>query len=235
MNLIFQNLDKNNLHHAYLIEGDRDVVLPEIFAFIEELGVKTNNNGDFSHIMSDSFRVDDARALKAFSGEKSNSGGKRIFVISANNFLLEAQNTLLKMFEEPIENTHFFVSVPDKNIMLPTLASRFYLLSSKVSSDDEVRKVEVFLKMNLPMRLEFIKEMLAETDEEADDDVITQNSARARALSFLNALETTLHRNLLKIPDSVFEHIMKVRNFLRVPGASAKSLMESVAILVPNL
>ncbi len=235
--MIFNNIDKKNLHHAYLIEGDRDVVLPEILAFVESLGVKTNNNADFAHIMADSFKMDDARNLKAFSGEKSNNGGKRIFVISANNFLPEAQNTLLKMFEEPIENTHFFVSVPDKNIILPTLFSRSYFLSSKIAGEEDIKTAEKFLKMNLPTRIEFIKEMLAETDEEADDDIITQNSARARALSFLNALENNLEKRVSSgiFNTQIFEHIFKVRGFLRVPGASAKSLMESVAILVPNL
>ncbi len=254
MNLIFQNIDKENLHHAYLIEGDRDLVLPEIHSFMKDLGVDIANNGDFSHIMVDVFKVEDARNLKSFSGEKSSKEGKRIFVISANNFLLEAQNSLLKIFEEPIPETHFFVIVPDKNILIDTLASRFYVLSKKMIGEADLKNAEKFLKMNLPLRLEFVKEMLALTDEEEDDKIITQNSARARALSFINALEVVLGRNLVNnfsgftlpgvpvgthtvqnfSPDYL-QHIMKVRGFLRMPGASAKNLMESVALIVPNL
>ena len=39
--------------------------------------------------------------------EKSFSGSKKIFVLCVNTFSLDAQNVLLKMFEEPIEHTHF--------------------------------------------------------------------------------------------------------------------------------
>lgn len=251
--MIFKNIDKNNLHHAYLIEGGREEILPQVLKFIEELGVSTSQNADFSHIVVDSFKVEDARNLKAFSAEKSNVIGKRIFLISANNFLLEAQNTLLKIFEEPIEDTHFFLIVPDKNILLKTLISRFYVLSSKMAGSGEITQAEKFIKMPLITRIEFIKELLKETDEEADEEIITQNSIRARALKFLNAFEVTLHSKTLGnssvftlpgVPGgtyadknflmSCFSHIFKVRKFLRMPGSSTKNLMESVALIVPN-
>src|SRR3989344_2218828 len=127
--MILKHLDKNNLHHAYLIEGKREEVLPEILKFVDSLGIDTNANSDFVNISLDSFKIDDARNLKSFGNEKGFSlekNAKKIFIISANNFLLEAQNSLLKMFEEPIENTHFFLVTPDANALLKTFASRFY-------------------------------------------------------------------------------------------------------------
>ena len=39
---IIENLDKDNLHHAYLIEGKTEEILPEVFKFIESLGVNTD-------------------------------------------------------------------------------------------------------------------------------------------------------------------------------------------------
>ena len=70
-------------------------------------------------------------ADKSFSLCRSMSAGKKIFIICVNNFSLDAQNVLLKMFEEPIENTHFFLIVPDTNALLKTFVSRFYLISEK--------------------------------------------------------------------------------------------------------
>jgi len=142
---ILDNLDKNNLHHAYLIEGTEEEIVPEIFKFMEILGIETSANPDFYHISVDSFKIEDARNLKSVEHEKSFSTGKKIFLISANNFLLEAQNTLLKIFEEPIENTHFFIIIPNTDTLLKTLVSRFYLIKTKTKLGDELKEAEKFI------------------------------------------------------------------------------------------
>lgn len=252
---ILEHLDKNNLHHAYLIEGMRDEIMPEVVNFLNEIGIKTVGNSDFIHIHLDSFKIDDAHNLKSFASEKSFALGKRIFVVTANSFLLEAQNSLLKIFEEPIENTHFFLIVPDVNVLLRTLVSRFYLITPKPGIEGETKDAEKFIAMPLVARIEFVKELLTEPEEkdEEGNEVIASDSTRSKAIKFLNALEHTLHRRLLKnyagssLPGlpvgshtdpnfltTCFLHFFKVREFLRMPGSSAKSLMESVALLTPT-
>ncbi len=232
--MIKEHLDKNNLHHAYLIEGEKEQIEGEIIKFIGELGIKTSNNSDFCHISVDSFKIDDARNLKSFSKEKGLSTQKRIFLISTNNFLLAAQNSLLKMFEEPTENTHFFLIMPDAGLLLKTLASRFYLISTKQDLIEETEDVEEFITMPLRDRIIFIKNLLKEVDDE-DEEVISQKSVRFRALRFLNALEKVLHSKLVKNSSiTCFEHFLKVRQFLSQPGSSVKSLMESIAVITPN-
>ncbi len=273
MSLIQKHLDKNNLHHAYLIEGEQEEVVPEILEFMKSLGINTTASPDFCHISVDSFKIEDARNLKSYSNEKGFSLGhsptgeasaKKVFIISANSFLLEAQNSLLKMFEEPIYNTHFFLIVPDANSLLKTLVSRFYLIKAPTPEGvgvptESVGNAEKFIKMPLRNRIDFIKELLAEPDEidEEGNEIVILDSTRSKALKFLNALESVLHRkeisNLMEnserrrsqpvlreglrrqnfSPD-YFNHFFKVREFLRMPGSSAKSLMESVALIVPN-
>ena len=78
---IKEHLDKENLHHAYLIEGAREEILPEIFKFVQSLGVETSNNSDFLNIATDSLKIEDARNIKSFSVEKANSFNKKIFII----------------------------------------------------------------------------------------------------------------------------------------------------------
>jgi len=236
MNLISKHLDKNNLHHAYLIEGGREAVEKEILEFIGNLKIKTIGNADVSHISLDSFKIEDARNLKSYATEKSFSVDKKIFIISTNNFLLEAQNSLLKMFEEPIKNTHFFLVVPDTSSLLKTFISRFYLISTKQDLVEEKKSAEKFINMSLKDRIDFIKNLLAESeeDDEEGNEVIVLDSARSRALKFLNALESVaVSKTAFDI--AFFEHFFKVREFLRMPGSSAKSLMESVALVIPNL
>jgi DNA polymerase III delta subunit len=118
-----QHLDKDNLHHAYLIEGERKDILSEIFSFMETLGIKTTNNPDFCEIHIDNFKMDEAILLRSMTDEKGFSSDKKIFIISANQFSLDAEQALLKMFEEPKKDTHFFLIIPDKNALLDTLVS----------------------------------------------------------------------------------------------------------------
>ena len=116
--MLGKHLDKNNLHHAYLVEGAREAIVPEILALCENLNIKTAGNPDFCRISVDNFKIDEALYLRSMSGDKSFSPGKKIFLICANALSLDAQNVLLKMFEEPALNTHFFVVVPDINALL---------------------------------------------------------------------------------------------------------------------
>lgn len=243
MNLINKHLDKNNLHHAYLIEGKKEEVIPEVLEFIKNIGIKIVDNPDFNQIILDSFKIDDAKNLKSQSVEKGISEKQKVFIISVNNFLIEAQNTLLKMFEEPIENTIFFLIVPDASIILPTLLSRFYVIRARQGLDGELKEeAEKFIAMSLNNRILFVKEFVIQPedeDEENDSENISKDSVRSKAIKFLNALEIALHQKL--ISKTVFDNeidyfyqIFKARLYLSQPGSSTKSLMESVALVVPQ-
>jgi hypothetical protein len=232
--MISEYLDKNNLHHAYLIEGTREEIIPEITNFLQNLNIKINGNPDFVNISIDNFKIDEAFDLRAMSTDKSFSSTKKIFLICVNSFSLDAQNVLLKMFEEPIEDTIFFLVVPDINILLKTLISRFYFISTRQNLAEEKKEAEKFIKFPLSARINFIKELLVESEEEDEEgrEIIVLDSARSKALKFLNALESVLSKSIFD--PKTFEHIFKVREFLRMPGSSTKSLMESVALIIPE-
>ena len=250
---ILKHLDKDNLHHAYLIEGACDEIVSEIIRFCESINIKTSSNPDFVNISIDNFKIDEAFDLRAMSTNKGFSVGKKIFVICVNSFSLDAQNVLLKMFEEPIENTHFFLIVPDVNSLLKTLVSRFYLISARQDLAEEAKKAEKFIAMPLKDRIDFIKELLVAPEEDGEgNEIVVLDSVRSKALKFLNALEISLYNNFVKNfehgrfhpPEGVkwknslqscFLHFFKVREFLRMPGSSTKSLMESVALITPNM
>lgn len=234
---ISQHLDKNNLHHAYLIEGVRDEIVPEIKKFLKGLDIKTSGNSDFIHISIDNFKIEEAFYLRSMSSDKSfSSNKKKIFLICVNSFSLDAQNVLLKMFEEPIVNTHFFLIVPDADALLKTLVSRFYVISPKTILKEGVKEAEKFIAMTLNTRINFLKNFLIEDDK--NEEIAQTDSTRAKSLRFLNALEFVLHQRTMSkrhFDINYFEHFFKVREFLRMPGSSAKSLMESVALIIPVL
>src|SRR5690606_8360535 len=142
-----------------------------------------------------------ARNIKSIGIERGISDAKRIFIISANNFLPDAQNTLLKIFEEPIPNTHFFLIVPELDSLFKTFVSRFYIIKTERGSEDESREAQRFIKMSQRDRIEFLKNFLVDEEE---TETTTKSLSRSKALRFLNAVEVSLHDKFLtdKNPDS---------------------------------
>ncbi len=242
--MLIKDLNKENLHHAYLIEGNSKETLPEMLQFLETLEIKTKGNADFFNLQFDSLKMEDALNLKSLSSEKSFEPGKKIFLISANNFLLEAQNAMLKIFEEPIPHTHFFLIVPDIGSLLGTLISRFQIIEHKIKLLDETKEAEKFLSFSLKERIDYLKEFLIEEDDTEEEDVNSKNydSPRAKSLRFLNALEKVLEEKFIqiyvkenekKLFSTCMNHILEVRSYLRQPGSSLKTLLESVALIIP--
>jgi len=100
------------LHHAYCLDGEKSKLFPELCNFLDsEFCFKTTGNPDFWYGESDTFGIDDGRRLKEMVSKKpfDKAQGKKIFVLAFNFITNEAQNSLLKIFEEPTEETHFFI------------------------------------------------------------------------------------------------------------------------------
>lgn len=229
-----KHIDKKNMHHAYLLEGSRVSLTEEILTFLPTLGVKVQANPDFCHIAMDSLKIDDARNLRAMAGTKT-LNDKKVFLICANSVTLDAQQTLLKLFEEPVADTHFFLVTEDASSFLPTLRSRFYLIAGNGGKNEGLKEAENFLKLKPGDRISYLKDLLEEDEENELLD-----SPRAKASRFLNDLEAVLHEKFFSMKSTdrnnveYLEHIFKVRKFLRQSGSSVKSLMEGVALSIPS-
>lgn len=140
-------IDKNNLHHAYLILGERVKAREQLLLHLTELEIATSGNPDIFVFGDELFGVGEARALTARAREKGFTG-RKIFLISPARITPEAQNALLKTFEEPVPNTHFFLVLQEEAQVLPTLLSRMRVV--KINSADFERKTtQVFSAENL--------------------------------------------------------------------------------------
>lgn len=227
-----KHINKNNLHHAYLIEGEKEIIPSLLDFFNSELDIKTNNNPDFYLRIYDSFKIDDARELSPIKNEKPCGNNKKLVVIYANSFLKEAQNSLLKMFEEPIKDVVFCLITRDTKNLLKTFVSRFYIIPKSIEVlDFENKEIINFIEMNYRERINFIKEFLALNKEDKED------SLRVHALKFLDSLELYLYnKNILKIKEReiIFKKIFKTREYLREPSSNYKMLFESLALILPE-
>ncbi|MEK7108920.1 MAG: hypothetical protein AAB919_00595, partial [Patescibacteria group bacterium] len=98
-------------HHAYYIEGD----LSQFEAYKKEIP-------HFIAQKYERFGVDDSRELTARASLKV-LGETTVFLIGASSMTSEAQQALLKLFEEPQKGVIFVFLIPH-GTLLPTLRSR---------------------------------------------------------------------------------------------------------------
>lgn len=209
--------DKDNLHHAYLITGSHEEIRPVIFDFIEKkLKHPVQGNPDFWHERYDTLTIDDARALRDTQANKALTAGKKIFVIELHFITQEAQNALLKVFEEPTPHTHFFIIAPSRELFLPTLRSRVQIISHQEKEGRKDSFVSDFIKAPLPERLKMLEEMIEEKD-------------KVKAIAFVDGVIKQAHKN--KMDSKVLEELLKVRSYLNDRSPSVKLLLEHTAFL----
>ena len=216
-------LNKDNLHHAYLLDGVFADVLAELEKFLEgELNFKVKANPDFWLGEFETFGIDDGRKIKEMQTRTASAGDKKIFIISANFITSEAQNALLKMFEEPTSGTHFFIITSNTSQILPTLKSRLQIIACpRLDLGQACPRSSLgqeFLKVSKAERLELLKPIIEEKDKQ-------------RAIEFLNDLEQELAGDVRK-NHFALEEIQKVRGYLNDRGSSVKMLLEHIAVVI---
>ncbi len=220
---------RKELHHACLIKGGADY-MSQLVSFLEEdLGFATKDNPDFHHYEHDSFGIDDGRNIKNISNQKA-YGDRKIFVVTFNTMTREAQNALLKLFEEPTASTHFFLITPNTEKLLSTLRSRLFIVAETfdILGDDLVSDAKTFLKLTKSKRLDYMKDIIESKD-------------KMRAASFLNAVESLLYEELNKNnknKDAItfsLNELGKTRQYLFDRASSLKLLLEHMTLVVPQI
>ena len=221
---------KNNLHHAYCILGNTVDVVNELEKFFsKELNFSINNNPDFWYGEFDVMDVDDARAVKILHQNKPTAGDKKIFVVRTNFITEKAQNAMLKLFEEPRGDTHFFLVLPSLNNIIPTFRSRLFIVDNNEKSNSLINPKE-FLKMPIGKRMETVKKICGIISDEEESKI--------EIIKFVNSLEIELKKkiNFLKTTEQelkMFEEIEKVRQYAGEQSPSLKMLLEHLSILLP--
>ena len=153
-------------HHAYYIEGR----MSQFLAYKERLN-------PFWAKEFERFGIDEARALIQLCSLKN--FGETMFFIATASITHEAQQALLKLFEEPQQGTTFVLLIPH-GALIGTLRSR--MLPYPHSVEEATRgNVKKFLQSPYAARSLEIAAMLK--DEEG---------IRERAREFVNGLEGEL-------------------------------------------
>lgn len=212
------------LFHSYVVGGARAEARAHIEALLKDQSIDTQGNPDFFVQEFTAFAVDDARAIRGWQ-ELMPLGERKISVIYTDFINSEAQNALLKTFEEPIANTHIFLAVPKPELLLPTLLSRVRVLTP-ISQNETSIDASEFLNMKTSERMQFIAK-LAEKSEDDDASALV----REKAVSFLDGLEQLLSNDPQKNQKSL-EQILKFKKYLYMSGSSVKMILETIALVV---
>src|SRR3989344_7896232 len=225
--LIDSYKSSKNLHHAYFLVGDGEEIFLELRGFLEEkVGVKTLGNPDFWYGKFNTLNIEGARGIAESQERKSFKShlearlpSKKIFIIQTDFITEEAQNSLLKVFEEPTKGTHFFIISPQDNL-LPTLRSRMQIIMSRTVLDSKSK----ILNLGIADRLEKVKEI---TDMIKDEEKTKQD-----AITLLNQIETELHDMGVEKSAKALEICESARASLYDRGAPIKMILEQVMLSV---
>lgn len=221
------SLQTKHLHHAYLVEGERAVLLPEILEYLVSEKLTEKNSPDLHVLEFDSFGIDDAHALRAEQSMHGVGGGKKFFIVAFNTMTSEAQNALLKTLEEPTEHTHFILITRNKETLIATVRSRVQLVHEK-GKPRESKIGEEFISADIPERLLRIEKF---TKVKADE----KSEAKDAARDFLAHLETALHARFLADTRyaASLEDVITAKRYLSDRSPSVKMLLEHLALTIP--
>ncbi len=184
------------------------------------------------------FGIDEARELTQQASLKSTSG-RSLFVLGISSITSEAQQALLKLFEEPNQGAIFVVLIPH-GIVLPTLRSRFLPYPEVLKTKADTGDAKEFLASTYAKRSARVTAFLKNDDEDT----------REQTRTFVNGLESLLYAELQKLrrPEGVgvptkasgdiiagLTDIAHFRQYLGDRAPSLKMILEHFAATLPQI
>ncbi|MEJ0053320.1 MAG: hypothetical protein WDN10_01140 [bacterium] len=223
-------------HHAYLAAGPAEEGRAAAIAAAAKLvGGDSLHNPDIIVREYGLFSVDDARALYQLAWQAPLKGEKKAIIISATRLYHEAQNALLKLFEEPPADTALYLVIPHAGSLIPTLRSRLlplpdFVIQAGQGTGDEAKQ---FLGASPEKRSDMIKKLADAKGEER------KRVARDTAVSILDGVERAAYeRWQAKKEDealAVFlSDISLLRGYLHDRSAPLRMILEHVSLTLPK-
>lgn len=220
------------MHHAYVIEAEAEKGIGRALAWAEaELGLRAQGNPDVLVLRHQLFSVEDARRVQELAMQTAVGGDARVVVIAASRLYHEAQNALLKLFEEPAPGTYVLLVLPSLGGLLPTLRSRVQTLARRAESHTEDTMAEEavqFIKGTLEKRSAIVKKLATGKDEEV------RRENRDRAIAIVNGVEQAAARGGVEKEEQLLREIAVLRSHLYDRSAPVKQILEHLALVIPK-
>jgi DNA polymerase III delta prime subunit len=218
------------MQHAFVIEAEAEQGIEAAQAWAKsELGMDVTGNPDIAVLRYGLFSVADARKVAEVVAGAPFAGEHKVVVIAASRAYHEAQNALLKVFEEPPQGTYLFLILPTLGGLLPTLRSRVQELgagSRSTSSNDETA-IE-FLKAGKEKRSAIIKKLATGKDDDQ------KREHREEAIALVNGIEAALFQKGIEKHRATLTDIATVRSHLYDRSAPVKMILEHLSLVIPS-
>jgi DNA polymerase III delta prime subunit len=219
------------MHHAFVIEAEAEQGIGEAFAWAKrELGMKVEQNPDIAVLRYGLFSVADARKVAEVVAGAPFAGDHKVVIVAASRAYHEAQNALLKVFEEPAPGTHLFLVLPILGGLLPTLRSRVQVLDGEMKKAVIPEVVETFLRANKEKRSALIKKLSTGSDEEE------RREHREEAIALMNGIEAAAYAAGKQRGEAalLLSDIATLRGYLYDRSAPVKMILEHLSLVVPK-
>ena len=209
--------------HAYIGAGSADDI-EAVFDFLRERGEAVSGPDLWMRVFSH-MGVEEAREIRERASLKPVQAPRRTFVMLASQITVEAQNALLKVFEEPPAQALFVLMVPAPHTLLPTLRSRAQMFTVQQAQTSAV-DIEAFMRALPQKRLDMLKPLLEKKDDDKRDIGLS--------LAFIADLERYLASRLTQpgFAESI-RTLYTARVYLGDKGALVKPLLEQLAFSIP--
>jgi DNA polymerase III delta prime subunit len=222
-------------HHAYFYAGEQEAGVAAAFSYAKEtLGLTAENNPDVIIFRYGLFSVDDARRVIRLASQSAVGDEGKFMVISAERIFHEAQNALLKLFEEPPPNTTLVLVVPSSGILLTTLRSRMLPLVHKENALNA--EAQEFIDAAPAAREKLIGKLLERTKSDKDEE---KQAARGEALRLLEGLQMAAYGAWQKKKSKDLQLFMgdldRFIPILHERSAPLKLIFEHILLTVPNI
>ncbi|MCX6756995.1 MAG: hypothetical protein NTW35_02500 [Candidatus Nomurabacteria bacterium] len=212
-------------HHAVLIvDSEREATSLSLW---NELQALSPAHRFFNQTVLD---IDTARKIISWANTPYNE--EKIALISFHTSGIPAQNSMLKILEEPREGVRFILITSNKDNLIDTVISRV-----QIQSIDDRRQItentnaKVFLETNPTsrMKLPLVTELLSRVDEEERKD---KESVRKFILQIAEFLGSQSASGRM-VKSKYIEETLQMASYASDPSVSVKALLEYLALLLP--
>src|SRR3989344_4262775 len=214
-------------HHAYLHEGSLTDFPALAVAARNMLDFSATATPDVYEWMYDKFGIDESRELTQLASLRG-VGDQSPFILGVSSITTEAQQALLKLFEEPRKGLTFVLML-QQGVILPTLRSRMMpfvqhgVLYSCITRRVVQPHAQKFLSVSSKERSEMLAKIL-----KADD-------AKEQLHTLLIDVELALYTRKKADQLAALSEIAAVRPYLSDRAPSLKMIFEHLAVVLPKI